>query len=148
MLAFKINPIFVFQGESITFRATTAGVLTTLQHCLEIIAENDEIWRKKLDREIEKRKRTEEQTRRHKDEIEKFKRISYPGPDLEVSENLFCLKLLFQLPLKQSKVLFSINSQQLNIFVFNNIKTNKIFIFNKFHAEPIINLRYLFKFIN
>ncbi|XP_073840208.1 ceramide transfer protein isoform X1 [Musca autumnalis] len=72
-----------FKGESITFRATTAGVLTTLQHCLEIIVENDETWKKKLDREIEKRKKVEEQNRKFKEEIEKLKRISYPGPDLE-----------------------------------------------------------------
>lgn len=73
-----------FKGESITFRATTAGVLTTLQHCLEIIAENDETWKKKVDREVEKRKKVEEQNRKFKEEIEKLKRISYPGPDLEV----------------------------------------------------------------
>ncbi|XP_023301176.2 ceramide transfer protein isoform X1 [Lucilia cuprina] len=72
-----------FKGESITFRATTSGVLSTLQHCLEIIAENDEIWKKKLDKEIEKRKKLEEQSRRTKEEMEKLKRISYPGPDLE-----------------------------------------------------------------
>lgn len=75
---------FLLQGESITFRATTSGVLITLQHCLEIIAENDEIWKKKLEKEIEKRKKLEEQSRQNKEEIEKLKRISYPGPDLEV----------------------------------------------------------------
>lgn len=47
--------------------------------------ENDETWKKKLDREIEKRKKVEEQNRKLKEEIEKLKRISYPGPDLEVS---------------------------------------------------------------
>ncbi|XP_037933868.1 ceramide transfer protein [Teleopsis dalmanni] len=77
-----LNPID-FKGESITFRATTAGVLTTLQHCLDIIAENDDLWRKKLDREVEKRRRADEQNRKYKEEIEKIKRISYPGPDLE-----------------------------------------------------------------
>ncbi|XP_050333096.1 ceramide transfer protein isoform X1 [Bactrocera neohumeralis] len=72
-----------FKGESITFRATASGVLTTLQHCLEIIAESDDLWKRKLEREIERRKRSEEQNRKYKDEIEKVKRISYPGPDLE-----------------------------------------------------------------
>ncbi|XP_013110962.2 ceramide transfer protein isoform X1 [Stomoxys calcitrans] len=72
-----------FKGESITFRATTSGVLTTLQHCLDIIAENDETWKHKLEREIEKRKKFEEQNRKFKEEMEKIKRISYPGPDLE-----------------------------------------------------------------
>ncbi|KAL7732087.1 hypothetical protein ACLKA6_015848 [Drosophila palustris] len=72
-----------FRGESITFRATTSGVLSTLQHCLEIIAENDESWKRKLEREIDKRRRAEEQNKKFKDEIEKLKRLSYPGPDFE-----------------------------------------------------------------
>ncbi|EDV95930.1 ceramide transfer protein isoform X1 [Drosophila grimshawi] len=72
-----------FKGESITFRATTAGVLSTLQHCLEIIAENDESWKRRLEREIDKRRRTDEQNRKFKEEIEKLKRLSYPGPDFE-----------------------------------------------------------------
>ena len=38
-----------------------------------------------MDREVEKRKKIEEQNRKFKEEIEKLKRISYPGPDLEVS---------------------------------------------------------------
>ncbi|EDW68748.1 ceramide transfer protein isoform X1 [Drosophila virilis] len=72
-----------FKGESITFRATTSGVLSTLQHCLEIIAENDESWKRKLEREIDRRRRAEEQNRKFKEEIEKLKRLSYPGPDFE-----------------------------------------------------------------
>ncbi|KAH8380211.1 hypothetical protein KR009_009492 [Drosophila setifemur] len=72
-----------FKGESITFRATTSGVLTTLQHCLEIIAESDESWKRKLEREIDKRRRSEDQSKKLKDEIEKMKRLSYPGPDFE-----------------------------------------------------------------
>ncbi|KAL9920428.1 ceramide transfer protein-like [Glossina fuscipes fuscipes] len=72
-----------FKGESITFRATTTGVLNTLQHCLEIISERGLTWKRKLEREIEKRKKLEEQIRKYKLEIEKFKNISYPGPDFE-----------------------------------------------------------------
>lgn len=48
-----------FRGESITFRATTAGVLTTLQHCLDIINERDESCKKRMDREVERRRRSE-----------------------------------------------------------------------------------------
>ncbi|XP_068148403.1 ceramide transfer protein [Drosophila tropicalis] len=72
-----------FKGESITFRATTSGVLTTLQHCLGIISENDESWKRKLEREIDKRRRSEELNKKLKDEMEKMKRLSYPGPDFE-----------------------------------------------------------------
>lgn len=48
------------KGEAITFRATTAGVLTTLQHCVDVINQRDESWRRKLDRESEKRKKVED----------------------------------------------------------------------------------------
>ncbi|XP_067644956.1 ceramide transfer protein isoform X1 [Eurosta solidaginis] len=72
-----------FKGESITFRATASGVLTTLQHCLDIIAESDDLWQKKFDRERNRLKLTQAQNRKYKEEIEKLKRISYPGPDLE-----------------------------------------------------------------
>lgn len=73
------------QGESITFRATTTGVLTTLQHCLDIVNERDESWKKRLDKEIERRRRSEGQSRKYKDELKKTKNASFPGPDLEVS---------------------------------------------------------------
>jgi len=72
-----------FKGESITFKATTSGVITTLQHCLEIISQRDEIWKRKLNKEIEKRKRVEELYKKYKDELEKIKNNSFPGPDLE-----------------------------------------------------------------
>lgn len=52
-----------FKGEAITFRETTAGVLTTLNHCLDIIVQKDECLKKKLDKEVEKRKKLEEDLR-------------------------------------------------------------------------------------
>ncbi|XP_055389872.1 ceramide transfer protein [Condylostylus longicornis] len=72
-----------FKGESITFKATTSGVMITLQHCLDIITQKEELWKQKLDKEIEKRKRVEELCKKFKDELEKIKNSSYPGPDLE-----------------------------------------------------------------
>lgn len=52
-----------FKGEAITFRETTAGVITTLQHCLDIISQKEESFKKKLDREVDRRKKAEEQYR-------------------------------------------------------------------------------------
>ena len=48
-LAFK--NIFFFSGEAITFKATTMGVLSTLQHCLDLMSSESENWKKKLDKE-------------------------------------------------------------------------------------------------
>ncbi|KAG4078758.1 hypothetical protein HA402_015348 [Bradysia odoriphaga] len=72
-----------FKGESITFRETTAGVLTTLQHCLDIIHQRDESWKKKFDREIERRRKTEDLYKKYKDELNQSQNSSFPGPDLE-----------------------------------------------------------------
>ena len=40
-------------GEALTFRATTTGVLTTLQHCVDLMSRETEQWKKQLDREKE-----------------------------------------------------------------------------------------------
>lgn len=52
-----------FKGEAITFRETTSAVLTSLNHCLEIIMSKEDGLKKKLDREVEKRKKVEEELR-------------------------------------------------------------------------------------
>lgn len=49
-----------FRGEAITFRETTAGVIITLQHCLDIISQKEESFKRKLDREQERRRKAEE----------------------------------------------------------------------------------------
>ena len=41
----------LFSGEAITFKATTMGVLSTLQHCLDLMSSESENWKKKLDKE-------------------------------------------------------------------------------------------------
>lgn len=52
-----------FKGEAMTFKATTSGVLTTLEHCLEMVRQNEDLWRKRLEREIERRRRLEDNIR-------------------------------------------------------------------------------------
>jgi collagen type IV alpha-3-binding protein len=71
-----------FKGEAITFRETTAGVLTTLNHCLEIIVQKEETFKRKLDNEIEKRRKVEEELKTCQDKMVKMKMTS-SGPDLE-----------------------------------------------------------------
>lgn len=74
-----------FKGEAITFRETTSGVVTTLQHCLDIITQRDDCWKKKLDREVDRRRRAEEMYRQVRDDLSKVPKTTLPGPDLEVS---------------------------------------------------------------
>ncbi|XP_074991857.1 ceramide transfer protein-like isoform X6 [Calonectris borealis] len=73
-----------FKGEAITFKATTAGILATLSHCIELMVKREESWQKRLDKEIEKRRRIEEA---YKNAVTELKKKShFGGPDYEVEE--------------------------------------------------------------
>ncbi|KAK4473346.1 hypothetical protein MN116_004506 [Schistosoma mekongi] len=49
-----------FKGEAHMFKAITAGILTNLSHSVEMMQQHEEQWRKRLEREIERRRRLEE----------------------------------------------------------------------------------------
>jgi hypothetical protein len=38
-----------FKGEAITFKATEAGILATLQHCIELMGQSEEQLKKRLE---------------------------------------------------------------------------------------------------
>uniref|UniRef100_A0A8C6TLH8 Ceramide transfer protein n=1 Tax=Neogobius melanostomus TaxID=47308 RepID=A0A8C6TLH8_9GOBI len=40
-----------FKGEAITFKATTAGILSTMSHCIELMVKREDSWQKRLDKE-------------------------------------------------------------------------------------------------
>uniref|UniRef100_A0A8C3M1P9 Ceramide transfer protein n=1 Tax=Chrysolophus pictus TaxID=9089 RepID=A0A8C3M1P9_CHRPC len=74
-----------FKGEAITFKATTAGILATLSHCIELMVKREESWQKRLDKEVEKRRRTEEA---YKNAVTELKKKShFGGPDYEEGPN-------------------------------------------------------------
>lgn len=50
-----------FKGEAITFRETTSAVLQSLNQCLEIVMQKEDVLKKKLDKETEKRRKLEEE---------------------------------------------------------------------------------------
>ena len=39
-----------FRGEAMTFKATTAGIISALSHCIETMAKREEYWQKKCER--------------------------------------------------------------------------------------------------
>ena len=39
-----------FKGESFTFKATTAGILLTLSHCIELMSQREDAWRRRLEK--------------------------------------------------------------------------------------------------
>lgn len=49
-----------FKGEAITFKATTAGVIATLSHCIETMQQREESWKRRFESEAERRKKLEE----------------------------------------------------------------------------------------
>ncbi|XP_022096492.1 collagen type IV alpha-3-binding protein-like [Acanthaster planci] len=40
-----------FKGEAFTFKATTAGILATLSHCIDLMRQREEQWQKRLEKE-------------------------------------------------------------------------------------------------
>lgn len=70
-----------FRGESITFKATTAGILATLQHCIDIMNKREDHWQRRLDKEIEKRKKAEDAVKSAV--INARKQAFIGGPDFE-----------------------------------------------------------------
>jgi collagen type IV alpha-3-binding protein len=70
-----------FKGEAFTFKATTAGILATLSHCIELMSQREDAWRKRLEREVEKRKKVEDAFRTLRQS--QPKPIIVGGPDFE-----------------------------------------------------------------
>ncbi|KAJ8029896.1 Collagen type IV alpha-3-binding protein [Holothuria leucospilota] len=70
-----------FRGEALTFKATTAGILTNLSHCIDLIKQREEQWKKRLDREQEKRRKAVEA---YKNIVKEMKKKAYEGgPDFQ-----------------------------------------------------------------
>lgn len=75
-------PTVDFKGEALTFKATTNGVLETLDHCIDLMTQREDSWRKRVEKEVEKRKRIEAIYKVIQNKFEQV-RSSHPGPDLE-----------------------------------------------------------------
>ncbi|XP_011479753.1 collagen type IV alpha-3-binding protein isoform X1 [Oryzias latipes] len=74
-----------FKGEAITFKATTAGILATLTHCIDLMVKREDSWQKRLEKEMEKRRRIEES---YKSALTDLKKKShFGGPDYEEGPN-------------------------------------------------------------
>lgn len=39
-----------FRGEAITFKATTAGILSSMKYCIDIMSKREEYWQKKFEK--------------------------------------------------------------------------------------------------
>ncbi|XP_018099927.1 ceramide transfer protein isoform X4 [Xenopus laevis] len=74
-----------FKGEAITFKATTAGILSTLSHCIDLMVKREDSWQKRLDKEVEKRRRVEEAYKSAMTELKK--KSHFGGPDYEEGPN-------------------------------------------------------------
>lgn len=74
-----------FKGEAITFKATTAGILATLSHCIDLMVKREDSWQKRLEKEMEKRRRIEESYKSALNELKK--KSHFGGPDYEEGPN-------------------------------------------------------------
>ncbi|XP_062290122.1 ceramide transfer protein-like isoform X7 [Scomber scombrus] len=74
-----------FKGEAITFKATTAGILATLSHCIDLMVKTEDSWQKRLDKEMEKRRRIEDSYKSALNDLKK--KSHFGGPDYEEGPN-------------------------------------------------------------
>lgn len=58
-------------------------MLDTLAHCAELVTQREEAWRKRLERETERRRRCESLSKSYFEQLQKM-RVVHSGPDLEV----------------------------------------------------------------
>ncbi|XP_054715856.1 ceramide transfer protein-like [Uloborus diversus] len=72
-----------FKGEALTFKATTGGILNTLSHCIELLSQREESWKRRLEKEIDKRKKIEEAYKQALSEARSMRPIVLGGPDYE-----------------------------------------------------------------
>ncbi|XP_042898192.1 ceramide transfer protein [Parasteatoda tepidariorum] len=72
-----------FKGEAITFKATTSGILNTLSHCIELLSQREENWKRRLEKEGEKRRKIEDAYKQALAEIKSMRPIVVGGPDYE-----------------------------------------------------------------
>ncbi|PIK37735.1 putative collagen type IV alpha-3-binding protein-like isoform X1, partial [Apostichopus japonicus] len=70
-----------FRGEALTFKATTAGILTNLSHCIDLIRQREEQWKKRLEREQDKRRKAMEAYKNIVKEVKK--KALEGGPDFQ-----------------------------------------------------------------
>jgi collagen type IV alpha-3-binding protein len=68
-----------FKGEALTFKATTDGVIHNLAFSIELMQKREEIWRKKYDKELERRKKFQDLYSK----TNKQKIPSFGSPDAE-----------------------------------------------------------------
>lgn len=91
-----------FKGEAITFKATSEGVLATLQHCVELMGQREDAWRRRWEKEVEKKRRMHDLYKNLKDQVTlqsgespRPRVLIHGGPDYEVNRKflfIFCEK--------------------------------------------------------
>ncbi|XP_012277548.1 collagen type IV alpha-3-binding protein [Orussus abietinus] len=78
-----------FKGEAITFKATSEGVIATLQHCLELMSQREDAWRRRWEKEVERRRKLQELYRVlkeqaiHQTDSPRPRVLIHGGPDYE-----------------------------------------------------------------
>ncbi|XP_062516998.1 ceramide transfer protein-like isoform X2 [Corticium candelabrum] len=69
-----------YRGEAFTFKATTAGVLSMLSHCVELMNKREDQWKSRLKKERERRLKLKED---YESALSQAKRGIMAGPDYE-----------------------------------------------------------------
>lgn len=89
-------------------------MLDTLAHCAELVTQREEAWRKRLERETERRRRCECLSKSYFEQLQKM-RVIHSGPDLEVSKKV-----------KMNKLKKQVSNFPVKLFLMNSDKSRMI----------------------
>ena len=76
-----------FKGEAFTFKATSTGILHNMSHCIELMQQREAFLKKRLNKEVDKRKKLEEQVKELTVKLKAKKAFVIAGPDFEEGPN-------------------------------------------------------------
>uniref|UniRef100_A0A1I8GA77 START domain-containing protein n=1 Tax=Macrostomum lignano TaxID=282301 RepID=A0A1I8GA77_9PLAT len=69
-----------FRGEAVTFKATTAGIIHQMRSCVELMCQREDQWKKRLERQMDKRHHMEDLVRSLQQRIEAAQQQVGAGP--------------------------------------------------------------------
>ena len=97
--------IFVdFKKEAFTFKATTAGIIATLTNSIELMTQREDQWKKRLEKEQERRRSIEAQYKRSYAELEETRRV-LAELQLDLQKNVVLQKQLQEQQSSQQVIL-------------------------------------------
>ena len=112
-----------FKKEAFTFKATTAGIIATLSNCIELMNQREDQWKKRFEKEQERRRTLEANSKRVSAELEETRR-ALAELQLDLQKNVALQK---QIQEQQSSNVILIGGPDYEEFTHSMIKEDEFF---------------------